>query len=81
MLTQEQLEAKYQAVLKDRHPADLILGELHEDQVFTLLAWELWKDGMDWGPDLIEVAMGKNPSYPTREMAIQALAKVFSYGV
>ena len=81
MITQEQLEAKYKAIVKNGHPADLKLSDLHDDEVFVLLAWELWKDGMDFGPDLIQIAMGQNPTYPTREQAVLALCRVFSYGV
>ena len=87
MITQEQLEAKIKKLfpiefdpkvesLKD-HPSDLELHTLSDENVFALLAWEMWKDGMDWDTGIPDIAEGK--SY-TREDAITTLIYVYSYG-
>ena len=80
MITQEQLEAKVRSFYPaDQHPNDCInLSDLTDDQLFALLAWEMWKDGMDWVLVPV-VAMGKNPLYKNREDAIHFLMTAFAY--
>jgi hypothetical protein len=51
-----------------------------DEQIFALLAWEFWTDGMDWGEDLASLAEGKtNLQYKNREDAIKYLQTVFGY--
>ena len=80
MVTQEQLEAKVRSFYPaDQHPNDCIdVLTLTDDQLYALLAWELWKDGMDWGL-VPEVCMGNNPMYKTRENVLLILKSVFAY--
>ena len=80
MVTQEQLEAKVRSFYPaDQHPNDCIdVLTLTDDQLYALLAWEFWKDGMDW--KLVpNVCMGKNPMYKTREDVLHVLKIVFAY--
>lgn len=61
------------------HPNDLDLPTLRDDQIFALLAWEFWKDGMDWELGISNIAEGKSALYPTRASAIHILKVVFDY--
>jgi hypothetical protein len=80
-MTQEQLEAKVRTFWPlDQHPNDCIeLPKLTDDQIFSLLAWELWKDGMDWELGIADIAEGKTASYNTREKCMHILKTVFGY--
>lgn len=80
MITQEQLEAKVTALGGPNNCEDL--STLTDDQVFALLAWELWKDGMDWNQGVPEIAEGKftrNNLFNTREGCVLFLKSTFGY--
>jgi hypothetical protein len=78
MISQEQLDAKVQGIKKI---LDFTkdLGELLDDQVFVLTAWEFWKDGRDWENGIPELAEGRDPILKTRELCVQALKNIFGY--
>lgn len=57
----------------------LPLYDLHDGQLFILLAWELWHDGLDVVDEIISIAEGQNPLYNTREKCIHPLVTVFGY--
>ena len=69
-----QLENKVHAI------AGKDLSTLADDQIFAILAYELWKDGMDWDQGVSDLAEGKpNLQYKTREDCINFLKTVFGY--
>ena len=77
-MTQQELELKVKGIKARVDVADS-LEVLAEDEIFLLLAYELWKDGMDWDQGVLEIAYGKNPLYNTREKAMHILTTVFLY--
>ena len=76
-MTPQELDAKVKAL--PGYTGNIDLFRLTDDQVFALLAWEFWRDGMDWNLGIPEIAMGQSASYPTRERAIHILKAVFGY--
>jgi hypothetical protein len=80
-MTPEQLETKVRSFYPaDQHPNDCIeLERLADDQIFALLAYEFWKDGMDWELGIEQIALGQTVSYNTREKCIHILKTVFCY--
>jgi hypothetical protein len=77
-MTPQELEAKVESFQGKNVTHDV--EDLDDDEVFALLAWELWKDGMDWEEDLANLADGKtNLQYKNREDAINYLQTVFGY--
>ena len=77
-MTKKEFEFKIKAIKAKVDAADS-LEVLAEDEIFILLAFELWGDGMDWGQGILEIAQGKNPLYNTREKAMHILKTVFIY--
>ena len=68
-MTQTELETAYQRLRQKKFSS-----ELSDDEVRTLLAYEYWKDGMDW--EYVEAIAGP---YWTRTLAIKALVECFEY--
>lgn len=80
MPIKELIEQKIQVIMPEGvHPNDLDIDKLSDDQVFALLAWEMWKDGMDGDDDLSEIFHGRNFYYNTKEKAWHFLKKCFAY--
>jgi hypothetical protein len=71
----EQLEAKVKAI----QAKEFSLEELPDDELFALVAWEMWKDGMDWDQGVSNMAEGKVLGMNTRENCIHALKVMFGY--
>lgn len=66
------LEKEYKK-LKKKNIRSLNLNELQ-----TILAYEMWKDGMSWR-DVGEILSGKNPLYNTEKEIMNFLKTVFGY--
>lgn len=54
------------------------IDELTRNQLLTLLAYEEWKDGMEWR-DVMEVWVGAAFLYDTRETIMDRLINVYGY--
>jgi len=76
-MTPEQLEQKVNALKAPNSKEGL--EALADDQIFALLAYEFWKDGMDWDLGIEQIALGHTVSYNTREKCIHILVTVFGY--
>jgi hypothetical protein len=72
-MTQEELEVKAKAIPRD----DITI--LTDDQLFILVAWEMFKDGMPWIAGVPRIAEGFHPLYNTREKCIHVLKICFGY--
>jgi hypothetical protein len=81
MTIKEMIEKKVRVFLPEgSHPNDVIEADkLEEDQVFALLAWEFWKDGLDEDAALSEIYNGFNSLYNTKEKAWHTLRMCFGY--
>lgn len=55
------------------------LKDLTDSQIYALLAYKLWADGMDWDQGIPEIAKGTSPLYNSREAAIKVLVDNFGY--
>jgi hypothetical protein len=73
-ITQEQLEEKVKAIQKGGE--NVSVNDLDNEDLFALLAWEMWKDGMDWDQGISDIAAGKSI---TREDATFNLINIFGY--
>jgi hypothetical protein len=79
-MTPEQLEVKVKVFIDDIQTNDTSdITQLADDQVFALIAYKFWKDGMDWDNGIPEMADGEDPIIRTREEAIHALKNIFGY--
>ncbi len=77
-ITQEMLE---KTVTESIISTEKTLQELSDDEVRLLLAYEMWKDGMEW-PDVDkEIICDKwnKPPEWTRERMIEYLETIFDY--
>jgi hypothetical protein len=79
MITQEQLEVKAKEIIFRLLGDGGSLENLSDDELFALVAYELWKDGMDWDQGIPEYAEGKDPIIKNRLTAIQLLKNTFGY--
>jgi len=66
------LEKEYE-YLKDHN-----IAFLSSDQLQIILAYEMWKDGMEWA-DVKEIKEGTNPLYIKKEKIINELKSKFNY--
>jgi hypothetical protein len=57
----------------------LDLDKLSKDQIFTLTAWEFWKDGQDWDQGISDIAEGHDVILCDRAHCITALKNIFGY--
>lgn len=75
-ITPEALEVKFME-LRSRYDAyegdDFSLEEWR-----TLLAYEMWKDGMEW-TDVLDIWAGRNASYKERGDILVCLGHTFGY--
>jgi hypothetical protein len=79
-MTQEQLSGKVANTLARLLKLSLSMEDLPEDELWALLAWELWKDGRDWDEDLENIASGRGDiQFHHRSDAISYLKAVFGY--
>jgi len=84
-LTQEQLIAVIVKLFPTLdHPSctclcGLDLSNLTDEQVYALLAWEMWKDGMDWDQGVEDITTGQYLPFNTRQSAIDHLKTAFGY--
>jgi hypothetical protein len=88
-MTPEQLEVKINEIQKDAptkkrhgHVSSIILVDLEkltDNQLFALLAWELWKDGADDWAWIESIVQGKDMQFKTRSDCISYLKTVFGY--
>ena len=77
-MTQEELEAKEKKITERFKPGAIELDKLEDHEIYTLIAYELWKDGMDW--QLIpEIAQGRSSYYQPRQLVTNILRTVFQY--
>jgi hypothetical protein len=81
MPIKEMIEAKVKLIIPDgSHPNDVIEPDkLEENQIFALLAWEMWKDGLDDEAELSALYNGFNELYNTKEKAWHTLRMCFGY--
>jgi len=68
----DKLEKEYE-YLKDQN-----IALLSTDQLQTILAYEMWKDGMEW-TDVKEIYEGKNTLYADKSSIINELKTKFQY--
>lgn len=77
-ISQAQLENiinNIRTVYKD----NILLDELTDDQIYHLLAYEMWKDGCDDWELVADITKGIYLPFNTRESATNQLIKVFGY--
>ena len=81
-MNRRQLSDKIDAIHAKFEGSRIDIGRLLEDELFALLAWELWKDGRDWDDDLEKLAGGvPDTQFRGRPDCINFLVTVFGYGV
>lgn len=74
-ITQEELQELYDSVCA--RSFNVSVNDMSDDEVFVLIGYELWKDGMDW--DIVpQVVAGQNIMYDRYE-SVQTLKRIFNY--
>jgi len=66
------LEKEFE-LIKDNNIALLELNQLQ-----TIIAYEMWKDGMEWS-DVYDIWTGKNSSFTDKNIIIKKLQNTFNY--
>lgn len=75
-MNQTELETKIQSIYAK---GIVLLDKLQDDEIYALLAWEMWKDGEDWDLVASDIPEGIYLPFNTRESASNELINKFGY--
>jgi len=74
-MTPQELETK----IKKMEENGFEVENLKDEDLYALLAYCFWKDGMDWDEGVLDIASGQYLPFNIREAAIDQLENVFGY--